>query len=712
MDEAARLAAAKRFGFRVTLAMVAGRDARNAPAAARADLCHALVVIALEEKDADLARGLGADGAALVPISERTRVHRRSAMGLADPDAPPLTPAWGLSRTRSFLVGEAAPNADGADFWWMWDAREDVPWGQVLDHHRQGLGRLPVRDVFGCGPACLGRIRARLTAWWLLYRKGQAPALVRQPPVPPEPPPKWAWKAVKPYQPKFPELAVPKKPRRVSQLNVNGRVYTFGASAGGKVSAAGLKRGVANGTFSGFHRWDPETGQLIRPRPGPGPGPGPRPVKPPPPPPPAPRFRPAENAGDRVTVVVDAARLDAAWRRDPDFYVPPGGREEDRQKYANNVAFVARARREGLAIEQPRITVDADGAASFIDGRHRFAALRDAGVESVPVSVDPEEAARARRLLGAAGPPVHAPGKPIAERIATWSEGDAIHRRALEAIEAGRPAVAAALRALDRAVAEEVDVRERRDRVARRLAGRYTLEEARGLPEFQRVDQPWREALQKIEDAKRALLEARAEFVARVHATLPAAGRPHREVGWKTAAKVPATVRRVADEAMAWLTRYLERGDEDRLRPRLGGVVPRSKYDRSTNTVSLRDEAPVRIAVHELGHCLDETLLTDGRKLGAVSKEFLRHRVGDEAPRRLDDLFPGKFHADEMGRKDRFTEALGGDMRAYYAGKVYERGGTEVFALGLEQLYKAPHLLARDPEYFKLVVGFLTGALR
>lgn len=404
MDEAARLAAAKRFGFRVTLAMVAGRDARNAPAAARADLCHALVVIALEEKDADLARGLGADGAALVPISERTRVHRRSAMGLADPDAPPLTPAWGLSRTRSFLVGEAAPNADGADFWWMWDAREDVPWGQVLDHHRQGLGRLPVRDVFGCGPACLGRIRARLTAWWLLYRKGQAPALVRQPPVPPEPPPKWAWKAVKPYQPKFPELAVPKKPRRVSQLNVNGRVYTFGASAGGKVSAAGLKRGVANGTFSGFHRWDPETGQLIRPRPGPGPGPGPRPVKPPPPPPPAPRFRPAENAGDRVTVVVDAARLDAAWRRDPDFYVPPGGREEDRQKYANNVAFVARARREGLAIEQPRITVDADGAASFIDGRHRFAALRDAGVESVPVSVDPEEAARARRVLGADGP--------------------------------------------------------------------------------------------------------------------------------------------------------------------------------------------------------------------------------------------------------------------------------------------------------------------
>lgn len=49
-------------------------------------------------------------------------------------------------------------------------------------------------------------------------------------------------------------------------------------------------------------------------------------------------------------------------------------------------------------------------------------------------------------------------------------------------------------------------------------------------------------------------------------------------------------------------------------------------------------------------------------------------------------------------------------VAAGYVGKTYANNRTEVFSMGMEQLYKDPINFAEDdPEYFKFIVGVLRG---
>jgi hypothetical protein len=130
----------------------------------RAAFRKEVVKAVLAEKDRDLAAGLDRRGRRMKRISEWTRLHRRSEMGKADPDAPPLTPAHGLSRTRAYLDGRAL--ADEAEFFWRGG------WGRILHFHRIGAGRLPVRDVIGVSDMLLARVQNRMEAWWKAYRAG------------------------------------------------------------------------------------------------------------------------------------------------------------------------------------------------------------------------------------------------------------------------------------------------------------------------------------------------------------------------------------------------------------------------------------------------------------------------------------------------------------------------------------------------------------
>ena len=82
------------------------RVARTADRAERLEFWPAVVRFGLLRKDQELAAGIDRFGQPMVPIAPR-RTHRRSAMGPADPNAPPLTPAHALSRTRSLLDGRA-----------------------------------------------------------------------------------------------------------------------------------------------------------------------------------------------------------------------------------------------------------------------------------------------------------------------------------------------------------------------------------------------------------------------------------------------------------------------------------------------------------------------------------------------------------------------------------------------------------------------------
>jgi hypothetical protein len=107
---------------------------------------------------------------------------------------------------------------------------------------------------------------------------------------------------------------------------------------------------------------------------------------------------------DRDKVVwVDVARLDAAWAKDESYYLAPGGDGPSaiKGRYGQAREFVAKARAEGIAFAMPQATVTKDGSVSFVDGRSRFAALRDLGLDRIPLAVDRAAAKLMARLFGA-----------------------------------------------------------------------------------------------------------------------------------------------------------------------------------------------------------------------------------------------------------------------------------------------------------------------
>lgn len=136
-----------------------------------------------------------------------------------------------------------------------------------------------------------------------------------------------------------------------------------------------------------------------------------------------------DKAEGRVLADVSTAKLEASLARDAGYHVGPGGvgKSSKPGAYRNAVEFVERAAAEGVAIEAPRLAIDRDGSASLTDGRHRFAALRDLGHETIAVSVTRGQAKRAASLFGAASetitrPLVRAVGKYLGARL------DAGHR--------------------------------------------------------------------------------------------------------------------------------------------------------------------------------------------------------------------------------------------------------------------------------------------
>jgi hypothetical protein len=154
--------AAPSIGFRVEVAPPP--ELASQPASVRQEYWREVLRLALAEKDRELAAGLDRYGMPLRPIAESTRRHRRSAMGPADPSAPPLTPARGLSRTRSLLTGSAT--ADGCRVTWAADPLTRSSWARVLSYHAKGSKRLPVRDVIGLAPMRVDHIQRQAHAWY------------------------------------------------------------------------------------------------------------------------------------------------------------------------------------------------------------------------------------------------------------------------------------------------------------------------------------------------------------------------------------------------------------------------------------------------------------------------------------------------------------------------------------------------------------------
>lgn len=125
---------------------------------------QALLQLVLKAKDSELKAGLDRYGKPMARLAPSTIANRRSAMGKADPGAPPLQPAHGLSRTRALLTGKAT--AGGVVCWWLVDKHTNDTWGEILKHHRAGSSRLPKRDVIGLSPQAKAQVRQRAFAWW------------------------------------------------------------------------------------------------------------------------------------------------------------------------------------------------------------------------------------------------------------------------------------------------------------------------------------------------------------------------------------------------------------------------------------------------------------------------------------------------------------------------------------------------------------------
>ena len=100
---------------------------------------------------------------------------------------------------------------------------------------------------------------------------------------------------------------------------------------------------------------------------------------------------------DEVMIWVDVDQLDALWREtDPTAYIPTEG--EGQSEVRGRREGVKRFLATGKHLQAPRLDVGVRGL-GFVDGRHRFAVLRDQGARRVAVMVPRDQVANVRAML-------------------------------------------------------------------------------------------------------------------------------------------------------------------------------------------------------------------------------------------------------------------------------------------------------------------------
>jgi hypothetical protein len=135
----------------------------------------------------------------------------------------------------------------------------------------------------------------------------------------------------------------------------------------------------------------------------------------------------------------------------------------------------------------------------------------------------------------------------------------------------------------------------------------------------------------------------------------------------------------------------------------------RAFADQSNHSINLEHFTNTATAIHEWGHHIEFSVPW----VRAAAIEFLKHRVGNEQPRKLVEVEPtSNYKSSEIGCKDEFDKAF--DVgHAYYIGKAYKSGDTEIVSMGMQKLCEDPvHFASKDPEYFKFMLGILDGSLR
>lgn len=161
-------------------------------------------------------------------------------------------------------------------------------------------------------------------------------------------------------------------------------------------------------------------------------------------------------------------------------------------------------------------------------------------------------------------------------------------------------------------------------------------------------------------------------------------------------------------QAVDLLRSLLRRGGtESRVRADLVQIEGRAYHDPRDGAVRLDRRSPLAVHVHELAHAIE----SDVPGVTQACREFLEYRRNGQPLRKLSDAVPG--HKDEnLAFDDDFGRAFS-ETEAWYIGKQYDFGATEVLSMGLQKLVEDPaNFIKKDPEYAKFVLGLLTGKTR
>ena len=97
------------------------------------------------------------------------------------------------------------------------------------------------------------------------------------------------------------------------------------------------------------------------------------------------------------TVLADVSKLDASLAKDQGMYVGRGGEGGVKGRYGRFQEYL----QSGAPVEQPRMSIGPYGEAVVGNGRHRFAVLRDQGLQTMPISVPEEDVDEFRAKFGA-----------------------------------------------------------------------------------------------------------------------------------------------------------------------------------------------------------------------------------------------------------------------------------------------------------------------
>lgn len=124
-------------------------------------------------------------------------------------------------------------------------------------------------------------------------------------------------------------------------------------------------------------------------------------------------------------------------------------------------------------------------------------------------------------------------------------------------------------------------------------------------------------------------------------------------------------------------------------------------------SIVINKKTTIGVIIHEFCHHLEKE-----PRVQKALNTFLEERCGDEPYRYLNDVAGKGWDYHEQGRKDDFEKAFG-KTDAWYVGKTYSNGQSELLSMTVQLLYEDPVKLAsKDPELCAFVIGLLHGRIK